>query len=176
MPSGDDVIDSQVFRIDDEWSNRDESEKEKILNKVFRKRERALIQAREALDIRYSIESNAGAEVGWLYWFAYENLNAAANKARIDDNSVSEKIEELVSEFQEALKIRDDNGNVVKEFRPYQMLQWSQEAEGILGRMPASMRKLMEENGGKIHQLIGFAYSGTEAVTEGSSEEDEMMV
>ena len=167
------MIESQVFRVDDEWSNRDESEKENILNKVFRKRERALIQAREALDMRYSMKSNAGAEVGWLFYFAYENINAAVNKASIDGNDVSEKLEELVDEFHEALRYEDEYGEVV-EHRPYQMLEWSQEAEDSLGRMPSPMRKLMDENGDKIHQLIGFAYSGTEAVTEGSSEEEEM--
>lgn len=168
------MIESQVFRVDDEWSNRDEREKENILNKVFRKRERALIQAREALDMRYSINSNAGAEVGWLFYFAYENLNAAVNKASIDGNDVSEKLEELVSEFHEALRIYDESGDIVEHYTPHDMLKWSQKAESSLGRMPSPMQKLMDENGDKIHQLIGFAYSGTEAVTEGSSEADEM--
>lgn len=166
-----DVIENQVFRVDDDWSSREESEKENILNKVFRKREQALMQAREALDQRYGQGSSAGAEVGWLYWFAYENLNAAVNKARIDGNSVSEKLEDLVDEFQEALLYENEQGNVVQH-RPHDMLAWSQEAEDSLGRMPAGMRKLMKHNGGKIHQLIGFAYSGTEAVTEGSSEDE----
>lgn len=170
MPD-DDAIESQVFRIDDDWNNRDEKEKENILNKVFRKRERALRQARQALDQRYSQGSNAGAEVGWLYWFAYENINAAVNKARIDDNDVSEKLEELVQEFHEALRYENSQESVVQH-RPQDMLAWSQEAEDSIGRMPAGMRKLMKHNGGKIHQLIGFAYSGTEAVTEGSSEDE----
>lgn len=172
MPDGDNPIESQKFRIDDDWSNRDESKKENILNKVFRKRERALKQARQALDQRYSQDTNAGAEVGWLYWFAYENINAAVNKARIDDNDVSEKLEDLVEEFHEALRYEDEDSGDVVQYRPQDMLAWSQDAEGSLRRMPHPMREVMKHNGGKIHQLIGFAYSGTEAVTEGSSEDE----
>lgn len=164
-------IENQVFRLDDDWSRSDEQEKENILNKVFRKRERALRQARQALDQRYSQDTNSGAEVGWLYWFAYENLNAAVNKARVHDSDVSEKLEDLVDEFHDALEYENEQGSVVRH-RPHDMLAWSQQAEGSLRRMPATMRKLINANGGKIHQLIGFAYSGTEAVTEGSSEED----
>lgn len=170
MPE-EDAIERQVFRIDDDWSRSDEREKENILNKVFEKRERALRKAREALDQRYSAGTSYGAEVGWLYFFAYENLNAAVNQANIEGNDVSEKLEELVEEFHEALKIRDRSGEVVDQYSPHDMLQWSREA-GQIHRVPARMRKVMDENGGRIHQLIGFAYSGTEAVTEGSSEDE----
>jgi len=170
-----DAIERQVFRVDDDWSRSDEKEKEDILNQVFRKRERALLQAREAIDQLYSSGTNAGAEIGWLYWFAYDNMNAAVNQARISDSDVPEKLEDLVDEFHDAVKIYDEDGEeVVREYTPYDMKKWSQEAEGSLGRMPAPMRKVMDANGGKINQLISFAYSGTEAVTEGSSEEDEL--
>ena len=174
MPDAD-AIERQVFRVDDDWSRSDEKEKEDILNQVFRKRERALLQAREAIDQLYSSGTNAGAEIGWLYWFAYDNMNAAVNQARISDSDVSEKLEDLVDEFHDAVKIYDEDGEgVVREYTPHDMKKWSQEAEGSLGRMPAPMRKVMDANGGKINQLISFAYSGTEAVTEGSSEEDEL--
>lgn len=174
MPDAD-AIERQVFRVDDDWSRSDEKEKEDILNQVFRKRERALLQAREAIDQLYSSGTNAGAEIGWLYWFAYDNMNAAVNQARISDSDVPEKLEDLVDEFHDAVKIYDEDGEeVVREYTPYDMKKWSQEAEGSLGRMPAPMRKVMDANGGKINQLISFAYSGTEAVTEGSSEEDEL--
>jgi hypothetical protein len=170
-----DAIENQVFRIDEDWSRSDEKEKEDILNQVFKKRERALVQAREAIDQLYSPGSNAGAEVGWLYWFAYDNINAAVNQARISDSDVSEKLEDLVEEFHDAVKIYGEDGEeVVRGYTPYDMKRWSQEAEGSLGRMPAPMRKLMRANGGKINQLISFAYSGTEAVTEGSSEENDL--
>jgi hypothetical protein len=164
-----DVRDQQVFRIDDEWNRSDEKEKEDVLNNVFEKRERALRKAREALDQRYSQGTSPGA-VGWLFYFAYENLNAAVNQANIQDSDVSEKLEELVDEFHEAVKIYDGD-DVVEEYTPHDMLVWSEEAEDI-NRMPAPMRKVMDANGEKIQQLIGFAYSGTEAVTEGSSEEE----
>ncbi len=142
------------------------------MNAVLRKRERALRKAREAMDQRYSRGTNAGTEIGWLYFFAYENLNAAVNQANLNGDGVSEKLEDLVHEFHEAVKIYDREGEeVVKEYTPHDMLKWSQEAEEIR-RMPAPMRKVMDENGEKIHQLIGFAYSGTEAVTEGSSEDE----
>jgi len=164
-------IENQVFRLDDDWSRSDEQEKENILNKVFRKRDRALRKAREALDQRYS-QGSSPAAVGWLFYFAFENLNAAVNQANIEDNDVSEKLEELVDEFYEALKIYDEEGEEVKEsYTPQDMLEWSQTAED-LGRKPARMRRVMKSNGEKIQGLIGFAYSGTEAVTEGSSEED----
>lgn len=170
-----DAIERQKFRIDDDWNRSDEKEKEDVLNQVFQKRERALLQAREAIDQLYSPGSNAGAEIGWLYWFAYDNINAAVNQSKISDSDVTEKLEDLVEEFHDAVKIYDEDGEeVVEEYTPYDLKRWSQEAEGSLGRMPARMRKLMEANGGKINQLISFAYSGTEAVTEGSSEEDEL--
>lgn len=167
-----DAIQQQVFRVDDDWSRRDEREKENVLNQVFEKRERALLQARESIDQLYSQGTNAGAEVGWLFWFAYENVNAAVNQAKISDNDVSERLEELVEEFREAMKIRDDDGEVVREYTPYDMKKWSQEAEDSLGRMPSPMDDVLDANGGKINQLISFAYSGTEAVTEGSSDDE----
>jgi len=169
-----DAVERQVFRIDDDWSRSDEKEKEDILNQVFKKRERALLQAREAIDQLYSPGTNAGAEVGWLYWFAYDNVNAAVNQAKISDSDVTEKLEDLVESFHEAMKIRDEDGEVQEEYTPHDMKMWSQRADDSLGRMPARMRRLMEANGGKINQLISFAYSGTEAVTEGSSEEDDL--
>jgi hypothetical protein len=168
-----DAIESQKFRIDDDWSRSDEKEKENVLNKVFKKRERALRKAREALDQRYS-QGSSPAAVGWLFYFAFENLNAAVNQANIEDNDVSEKLDELVDEFYDALRIYDeDRDEVVESYTPHDMLEWSQEAEDLRGK-PAPMRKVMRANGEKIHQLIGFAYSGTEAVTEGSSEEEEL--
>lgn len=167
MPESDE-IQQQVFSVDDDWARKDEKEKEDVLNQVFKKREKALLQAREAIDQLYSPGTNAGAEVGWLFWFAYDNVNAAVNQAKISDNDVSEKLEDLVEEFHEAMKIYDEDGEIVKEYTPYDMKKWSQQAESSLGRMPAQMRKLMDANGGKINQLISFAYSGTEAVTEGS--------
>lgn len=168
-----DAIQQQVFRIDDDWSRSDEKEKEDVMNSVLEKRERALRKAREALDQRYSQGTNPGA-VGWLFYFAYENLNAAVNQSNIQGSDVSEKLEELVQEFHEAVKIYDeDRDEVVEEYTPHDMLEWSQEAEDIR-RMPAQMRRVMDANGEKIHQLIGFAYSGTEAVTEGSSEDETM--
>lgn len=172
MPDAD-SIESQVFRIDDDWSRSDEKEKENVLNKVFKKRERALRKAREALDQRYS-QGSSPAAVGWLFYFAFENLNAAVNQANIDGDDVSEKLEELVDEFYEALTIYDEDRDEVRErYTPHDMLEWSQEAEDI-NRKPARMRRVMRENGEKINQLIGFAYSGTEAVTEGSSEEEDL--
>jgi hypothetical protein len=166
-----DALENQVFRIDDEWSRSDEKDKEDVMNSVLEKRERALRKAREALDQRYSQGTNPGA-VGWLFYFAYENLNAAVNQANIQDSEVSGKLEELVEEFHEAVKIYDGD-EVVEEYTPYDMQEWSQLAEDI-GRKPAPMRRVMQENGEKIQQLIGFAYSGTEAVTEGSSEDETM--
>jgi hypothetical protein len=167
-----DALENQVFRIDDEWNRSDETEKEDVMNSVLEKRERALRKAREAMDQRYSQGTNPGA-VGWLFYFAYENLNAAVNQANIQDSDVSDKLEELVQEFHDALKIRDRGGEVVEEYTPYDMQEWSEVAEDI-GRKPAPMRRVMQENGEKIQQLIGFAYSGTEAVTEGSSEDETM--
>lgn len=173
---GQDAIERQVFRVDDDWSRSDEKEKENVLNKVFKKRERALLQAREAIDRLYSTGTNAGAEVGWLYWFAYDNVNAAVNQSKISDSDVTERLEDLVGEFHDAVKIRDEDGEVVEEYTPHDLKKWSQQAESSLGRMPAQMRRLMDANGGKINQLISFAYSGTEAVTEGSSEEDDLQM
>jgi hypothetical protein len=171
-----DAIESQLFRIDDDWNRSDEKEKEDILNQVFKNREKALLQAREAIDLLYSPGTNAGAEVGWLYWFAYDNVNAAVNRAKISDSDVSEKLEDLVESFHEAMKIRDEDGEIVEEYTPHDMKMWSQRADGSLGRMPAQMRRLMEANGEKINQLISFAYSGTEAVTQGSSDEEELQM
>jgi len=163
-----DAINNQQFRIDDEWDRSDEREKENVMNSVLEKRERALKKAREAMDQRYSQGTNPGA-VGWLFYFAYENLNAAVNQSNINGDGVSEKLEELVQEFHDVLKLEEKG----RKFSPYDMLEWSQEADDI-NRMPAPMRQVMDENGEKIHQLIGFAYSGTEAVTEGSSEDENM--
>jgi len=166
---GEDKREQQVFRIDDDWNRSDEKEKESVMNSVLQKRERALLKAREAMDQRYSQGTSPGT-VGWLFYFAYENLNAAVNQANIQNRDVSEKLEELVQEFHDAVKIYDGD-DVVEEYTPYDMKKWSQEAEDI-GRMPAPMRDVMDANGEKIQQLIGFAYSGTEAVTEGSSEDE----
>lgn len=159
MAEADDVRSSQRFRVDDDWSSREEKAKQKALDRVFEKRELALRKARQALDQLSDPNDPDASVIGWLYFFAYNNLNAAVNEAVTQDWSAdAEKLEDVVEEFEDTVS-------------PWKMKKWSEEAQNI-DRPPKPMRETMRRQGSKIHQLIQFAYSGTAAVTEAGSEED----
>jgi len=152
-------IDEQyLFRVDDEWSKEDEEAKEKALNQVFRKNWRRLETARQKMaKLDDPLVSDAGV-IGWLYWNAFEMVNSAANESKIKRRgSEPENFEELAEEF-------------VRTADPLKMKQLSERAQRI-GRMPAEMRRILDDKGTKIYSMVSFAYSGTEVVKEGASDE-----
>ncbi|MFU1780279.1 hypothetical protein ACM16X_02735 [Haloarcula japonica] len=161
-----DQIESQIFRVGEDWTKRDKRKKENIFNQVFKDRPLALRKAREGMDALQDARSEDADTIGYLYWLAYDTVNAAVNQARISDDDSVEKLEELRKEFEEAL----DLGDV--KLSPYEVKKLSRKSKKIR-RTPARLRRLMEEKGEKIHQLIGFAYAGTEAVQMGAGNEDE---
>ncbi|ELY83678.1 hypothetical protein [Natrinema altunense] len=162
-----DQIEKQVFHVDEEWSQEDEREKQNVLDEVFKQRPLALRKARRGMDALQDAREEDADVIGYLYWLAYNTVNAAVNYARVNDDSSREKLEELEEEFRETLKTDEI------EITPYELKKLSREAKKI-NRTPARLRRLMEERGERIQHLIGFAYAGTEAVRDGAGGEEEM--
>jgi hypothetical protein len=168
-----DAIEQQQFQIDESWSERSESKKQNYFNEALKERELDLINAREELQMLRSKDGSSSAVVGSLFALAYQLNEAAAHKARMNDDEIPESIEKLREEFNDALRIE-------YEYREDQVLtphkvQELSEKVGELGRPPAKLQDLMDQNGTKIRNLIGLAYAGTEVMTEGSSEEESMI-
>lgn len=157
-----DQIEKQVFRVDDEWSRDEKRRKENVFDQVFKERPLQLRKAREGMDSLQDPHKDDAAVIGWLYFFAYDTLNAAVNQARISDDDSLERLEELVDEFWKTLSIEGE------QLTPHDLKELSSKSQDL--RRPHSrIRRLMKKRGGKIHQLIGFAFAGTEAVKDGSS-------
>lgn len=163
-----DTVEQQIrerhtFRVDDEWTQRDEKDKQDLFNQVFENQELKLIKTREAINQLDSPFERDADVVGWLYYFAFEIINDAANTAKTQNREANaEKFDSLADEFLATLP---------DGMTPYNMKQLSKQSQKI-GRTPARLRRVMEDRGEKIIQLISFAYSGTEAVTEGTSDEE----
>jgi len=169
-----DAIRQQEFQIDESWSERDESKRQNYFNDALKERELDLINAREQLQMLRSKDADSNAVVGSLLALAYQLNEAAAQKARMNDDEVPESIEKLRQEFTEALTIeyeyRED-----EVLTPHQVQEMSEQVQG-LGHPPKKLRILMRQNGTKIRSLIGLAYAGTEVMTEGSSEEEQASI
>ena len=157
------INENYLFRVDDEWSKEDETAKVKALNQVFRNNWMRLETARKKMaKLDDPTVSDAGV-IGWLYWNAFDMVNSAANEQKIQRRgSDSENFEELAKEF-------------IRTADPLKMKQLSEQAQKI-GRMPAEMRRILDENGTKIYSMVSFAYSGTEVVKEGASDDDSMSI
>lgn len=153
-------IDEQyLFRVDDEWTEQDEQAKVKALNQVFRKNWMRLETARQKMSKLDDPSVSDAGVIGWLYWNAFEMVNSAANEEKIKRRgSDPENFEELAKEF-------------VQTADPLKMKQLSEKAQK-LGRMPAEMQRILDENGTRIYSMVSFAYSGTEVVREGASDDD----
>jgi len=162
-----DQIEKQVFHVDEEWSQEDEREKRNVFDKVFERRRVELENARESMDRLHNPRESDAEVIGHLYWLAYKMVNAALNYSSFSNEGSREKLEELEQEFRDTLKTDE------VELTPYEMKQLTGKAQEI-NRMPRPLRKIMEERGGKIQQLIGFAYAGTEAVRDGAGRDEEM--
>jgi len=159
----DEQIDKALFRMDDEWTKKDEQAKVKALNQVFRKNAMRLERARQNMAKLDDPSISDEGVIGWLYWNAFEMVNSAANEEKVKRRgSDPENFEELAREFVETVD-------------PIKMKHLSRKAQKI-GRMPAELRTILDENGTKIYSMISFAYSGTEVVREGSSDSSDPML
>jgi len=162
-----DQIEKQVFHVDEEWSQEDEREKRNVFDKVFERRKLELESARESMDRLHNPRESDAEVIGHLYWLAYKTVNAAVNYSSFSNEGSREKLKELEQEFREILKTDEI------EMTPDEFKNLSKKAQE-LNRRPYRLRRLMEARGGKIQQLIGFAYAGTEAVRDGAGGEEEM--
>ncbi len=153
-----------TFRISEGWTKKDERQKRKALNKVFTENEEVLKEARRRMYEFNSPRGRASHQVGWLFNFAFRNLNSAANTAKTNNIADQETLDEIVDEFWSVVEPYD--------MTPHDLERLSEKANE-LGREPAKLRRVMRERGSKIEQLISYAYSGTEVTTEGSSDDEE---
>jgi predicted ABC-class ATPase len=152
------IRERNTYRVGEDWNRDDEQDKVDVFNNVFQKNSWALERARELISKYYDPSKPDSAVIGHLYWLAYNNLNSAVNEAKTHDVD-KEKFEAVVTEFEETAP-------------PRKMKEWSRIARENR-QQPAKLRRVLEEHGNKIDQLISFAYAGTEAVKEGASDEDE---
>lgn len=157
-----DQIEKQVFRVDEDWSRKEKRRKENVFDEVFKERPLQLRKAREAMDALQDPFEDDASVIGWLYFFAYNTLNAAVNQARISDDDSRDKLEDLVDEFWETLYIDG------RQLTPYDLKEFAAKSQELPGTY-SRLNRVMKKRGSKIHQLIGFAFAGTEAVKDGSS-------
>jgi len=90
-----DEFDNHRWHVDDEWGEDDEEEKQDVLDEVFKQRPLALRKARRGMDALQDAREEDADVIGYMYWLAYDTVNAAVNYARISDDDSREKLEEL---------------------------------------------------------------------------------
>lgn len=168
-----DAIQQQQFEIDDDWTEKEENKRQNWFNEALKERELDLINAREELQMLRSVDKDSNAVVGSLLALAYQLNEAAAYKAKMNEDEVPESIKQLRQEFDDALTLEFEDRED-RQLTPHQVQDLSEDVKD-LGHPPYYLRELMEQNGTKIRSLIGLAYAGTEVMTEGSSEEESMI-
>lgn len=161
---GNDTIGQQVFTGDETWEREDDSERENLMNQVLRENEDLLREAREAFTRRSSLsEREPGVQVT-RFAMAYELLQQAAWKATQDKRAEEEKFDLFLREFE---AIAERHGMNVSQ------LEEEARKSAKQHQLRANIREPLEEDGDRMRFLTRKVISGTEAITEGISDEED---
>lgn len=159
-----DTIGKQVFTGDETWDTNDDSDKDRLANEVLTENEDLLRESREVMMRRGSLSDRDPGVPAYRFSLAFEILQQVAIKASQDNRADKEKFEQLVEEFRSLVE-------------PYGLQPSDLEREAAysakLGERTSKLRRLMNEHGDRMNQLTRLVFSGTEAVTEGVSDEEE---
>lgn len=161
---GNDTIGNQVFTGDETWDRNDESDKKNLVNQVLTENEDLLIESREVFTRRGSLSDRDPGVAAYRFSLAFELLQQAAIKANTNKRAEVEKLYKLIDEFEDLVE-------------PYGLQPSDLEKEAAdsadLGQRTSKLRRLMNANGDRMNQLTRLIISGTEAVTEGVSDDEE---
>lgn len=161
---GNDTIGNQVFTGDETWEREDDSDRENLMNQVLRENEDLLREAREAFNRRDDLSDREPGVKASRFAMAYELFQQAAWKATLDKRANEDKFELLLQEFK---KVTEGYG-----LTPSQLDEEARRS-AKQHRQTAKLRRLLENESDRMTFLTRKVISGTEAITEGISDEEE---
>lgn len=144
------IRERNVFEVSDDWTEEEEEQKISAMDRYFSKNRDALMNARRGYDALMGYDEPSYKVVGGLYSLAFTAVQNAANEAKMasDEELNPELFQEIEKEFLQTVD-------------PQLLEDLSQQAQDI-DRKPARLRRILDENGNKIRNLITYAFSGTE--------------
>ena len=161
---GNDTITQQVFTGDETWDRKDDSDRENLMNQVLTENIDLLAEARESFTRRGRLSDREPGYQAVRFAMAYEVLQQAAWKATKDKRADEDKFALLLQEFE---KVVEPYG-----FTPSQL---EEEARRSADQhmLTAKLRNLLDEQGDRMRFLTRKVISGTEAITEGISDDED---
>ena len=161
---GNDTIGNQVFTGDETWERDDEKDRENLMNQVLTENEDLLGEARKAFTRRDKLsEREPGVQV-IRFATAYELLQQAAWKATHDNRAEEEKFDIFLREFESIADRHNLNVSQLEEEARKSARQH---------QLTRKIDDLLKEDGDRMRFLTRKVISGTEAITEGVSDEED---
>lgn len=151
-------INEQFRVLPDEYTESQERKKQSWMNRAAEKRAVFNRQTRRALETYITPKQAAPGVTATLYFLAYDAVASMVREGHISGGD-TDTFQEILEEFRETAD-------------PMQMKRLGDRANRI-GREPAELRKILDENGTKISELISWAFHGTEPLSEGSAGQDD---
>lgn len=159
-----DTIGNQVFTGDETWDRNDDSDRQRLMNQVLRENKDLLEEARKAFNRRSRLsEREPGVQVT-RFAMAYELLQQAAWKSTLDKRADEEKFELLLQEFEAIAKRQGLNVSLLEE---------EARKSADQHQLNKKIRRLLKSDGNRMRFLTRKVISGTEAITEGISDEED---
>lgn len=165
-----DEIAKHEWDVADSWSERDEEKKQSYYNDAAEVLQLQLEQARELVQDLYSHDVRSEAVIGQLIAIASMFNEQARKQAEMQEDEVPDSIEAIKKEIDDALTLEREYGEDL-DLSPSDVKSLSEDVNE-LGRAPARLQRLLDQNGSQLEAVVSLAFAGTEVMTEGSSEED----